>query len=102
MHLPNFNFTMNVTREVNSMIYTPEISNESFYILQRIAWGMRMPVSVVMDIILRIVPLIIDRERVCNECMNKTICRNCPFSSENHKCSNDLIDKIMTKGEATL
>lgn len=81
------------------MNYSPEISNESFYILQRIAWGMRMPASVVMDIILRIVPLIIDREKICCECRNKTICRNCPFSSENHKCSNELINMIMKKGE---
>ena len=83
------------------MNYTPEISNESFYILQRIAWGMRMPASVVMDIILRIAPLIIDREKICEACMSKNICRNCPFSSENHKCSNDLIDKIIKKGEIT-
>ena len=83
------------------MIYTPEISNESFHILQRIAWGMRMPISVVMDIILRIVPLIIDREKICNECMNRTICRNCPFSSEHHISSRDLIDKIMKKGDVT-
>lgn len=83
------------------MNFTPEISNESFHILQRIAWGMRMPVSVVMDIILRIVPLIIDREKICNECMSKTICGKCPFSSEHHTYSRDLIDKIMMKGEVT-
>ncbi len=81
------------------MNFTPEISLESFYILQRIAWGMRMPASVVMDIILRIVPLIIDREKICEACMSKTICRNCPFSLENHKYSNDLIERIIKKGE---
>ncbi len=81
------------------MNFTPEISLESYYILQRIAWGMRMPASVVMDIILRIAPLIIDREKICEDCMSKNICRNCPFSLENHKCSNDLIQKVMKKGE---
>jgi len=81
------------------MNFAQEISLESFYILQRIAWGMRMPVSVVMDIILRIVPLIIDRGKICEACMDKTICRNCPFSSENHRSSSDLIQKVMKKGE---
>ncbi len=84
------------------MSFTPEINMESYYILQRIAWGMRMPTSVVMDIILRIVPLIIDREKICEACMSKTICNNCPFSPEHHRYSNDLINKIMKKGETTV
>ncbi len=80
------------------MAYTPELSDEASCTLRRIAWGLRMPMTVAMDLIMRVIPLIIDRDKVCEGCRDKTRCADCSFSQEKHRNCKDLIN-IIRKGE---
>ena len=80
------------------MAYTPELSDEASCTLRRIAWALHMPMTVAMDIIMRVIPLIIDREKVCEGCRDKTRCQDCTFSQQNHRNCKDLIN-IIRKGE---
>jgi hypothetical protein len=57
-----------------------------------------MPMTVAMDLIMRVIPLIIDREKVCDGCRDKTRCADCSFSQEKHRNCQELIN-IIRKGE---
>lgn len=74
------------------MAYTPELSDEASCTLRRISWGLRMPMTSAMEIIMRIMPLIIDREKVCEGCRDRTRCADCSFSEENHRNCETLIN----------
>ena len=80
------------------MAYTPELSDEASCTLQRIAWALCMPMTVAMDIIMRVIPLIIDRDKVCEGCRDKNGCADCSFSQEKHRNCDELINKITKKG----
>jgi hypothetical protein len=84
------------------MAYTPELSDEASCTLRRIAWGLRVPMTVTLDIIMRIMPLIIDKEKVCEGCQDKTKCDDCSFSQEKHRNCYELISMILKKGEINL
>lgn len=80
------------------MAYTPELSDEASCTLRRIAWALHMPMTVALDIIMRVIPLIIDRDKVCEGCRDKTRCADCCFSQEKHRNCDELINTIIKKG----
>ena len=81
------------------MKYMQEIDEESFHTVQRISWGMKMPVPVVMDVLLSIAPLMMDREQICSACMDKCLCHKCRFNPIRHRNNDELIHRIIKKGE---
>ena len=67
------------------MAYTPELSDESSSTLRRIAWAMNIPMTRAIEIIMDTITMMIEREKVCEECRDKTKCAKCGFSKENHR-----------------
>lgn len=80
------------------MAYTPELSDEASCTLRRIAWGLHIPMTVTLDVIMRILPLIIDRQQICEGCKDRTRCADCSFSTEKHRNCDELINAIIKKG----
>lgn len=65
------------------MAYTPELSDESSCTLRRIAWAWNMPMTRAMETIFENLPKILDRQKVCLACKDKTKCMNCRFYDVN-------------------
>ncbi len=63
------------------MAYTPELSYESSCILRRIAWALGLPMTEAIDRVFDHIPEIVDREKVCQECRDKTKCDDCAFNN---------------------
>ena len=80
------------------MAYTPELSDEASCTLRRIAWALHVPMTKALDIFMNVIPMIVDREKVCAGCKDKTRCQDCTFSRENHKTCEHLAN-IIRKGE---
>lgn len=65
------------------MAYTPELSYRSSCTLRRIAWALNMPMTKAMERVFDHLPLILDREKVCEQCRDKTRCDDCVFNDNN-------------------
>ena len=64
------------------MAYTPELSYESSCTLRRIAWALGLPMTEAIDRVFDHIPEIVDREKVCEGCRDKTKCDECAFNNK--------------------
>ena len=74
------------------MAYTPELSEEASCTLRRIAWALNIPMTRALEKIMHLIPRIIDKEKVCNGCRDKTRCLDCNFNQENHRNGQAVIN----------
>ncbi|MEA1901871.1 MAG: hypothetical protein U9N47_14165 [Thermodesulfobacteriota bacterium] len=65
------------------MAYTPELSMKSSSTLRRISWALGIPMTKGIEFIFEYIPNILDKEKVCQGCMDKTKCPECAFNSHN-------------------
>ena len=65
------------------MAYTPELSYKSSCALRRIAWALDIPMTKAIEMVFDHMPVILDKEKVCQECRDKTRCDDCSFNYEN-------------------
>jgi len=61
------------------MAYTPELSLHYSCTLRRLAWALRMPMTEAMKAVFDHAVGVVDRERVCAACKDKTRCEDCAF-----------------------
>jgi hypothetical protein len=62
------------------MAYTPELSFKSSCTLRRISWALDMPMTKAMEKIFEYLPEILDRQKVCQACRDKSRCSGCEFN----------------------
>jgi hypothetical protein len=65
------------------MAYTPELSMESSRTLRRISWALGVPMTKGIEFVFDYLPQILDREKVCQGCRDKSKCTGCDFSPNN-------------------
>ena len=63
------------------MAYTPQLSMKSSCMLRRIAWALDMPMTRTIERVFEYLPRILDSERVCQACRDKSKCSDCGFNS---------------------
>lgn len=63
------------------MAYTPELSYESSCTLRRIAWALGIPMTVAIDRVFEHLPKVLDKEKVCAGCRDKSRCGACAFNN---------------------
>ena len=62
------------------MAYTPELSDRSSCTLRRIAWALNVPMTEAIERVFEHIPAILDKDKVCQGCRDKTRCRECSFN----------------------
>jgi hypothetical protein len=62
------------------MAYTPELSLRSSCTLRRISWALGVPMTKGIEFVFEYLPLILDREKVCEECRDRSRCTECSFN----------------------
>ena len=65
------------------MAYTPELSLESSRTLRRISWALGVPMTEGIEFVFDYLPQILDREKVCQGCRDKSKCTGCAFGPNN-------------------
>jgi len=63
------------------MAYTPQLSMEASCTLRRLAWALGVPMTVAIEMVFAHLPKILDRQKVCQGCRDKTRCSSCHFNS---------------------
>ena len=66
-----------------AMAYTPEMSMKSSSTLRRISWALGIPMTKGIEFVFEYLPKILDREKVCEGCRDKSKCSECAFNSQN-------------------
>jgi len=61
------------------MAYTPELSGKSSCTLRRIAWALGVPMTKAIEEVFDYIPQILDSNKVCEFCKDKTRCLECVF-----------------------
>jgi hypothetical protein len=61
------------------MAYTPELSYQASCTLRRIAWALNVPMTKAIERVFEHLPRILDKDKVCNACRDKTRCSDCAF-----------------------
>jgi hypothetical protein len=62
------------------MAYTPELSLCSSRTLRRIAWALGIPMTQAIEEVFQYIPRILDPNKVCSACKDKSKCSECSFS----------------------
>ena len=62
------------------MAYTPQLSFKSSCTLRRISWALGVPMTKAIEKIFEYLPEILDREKVCQACRDKSKCSDCEFN----------------------
>ena len=68
-----------IDRKGGVMAYTPELSHRSSCVLRRVAWALNVPMTEAMEMIFEKVVSMLDTEKVCAACRDKTKCSDCLF-----------------------
>ena len=76
------------------MAYTPELNYQSSCTLRRIAWALDIPMTKALHQIINVLPIIINKAKVCDGCRDKSKCTDCSFH-QNNNCSGDSLIKIL-------
>ena len=71
----------NQTKGGEPMAYTPELSMTSSRTLRRVAWALDMPMTKAIEKVFEHLPEILDSEKVCRACRDKSKCSDCGFNS---------------------
>jgi len=61
------------------MAYTPELSRKSSCTLRRISWALGVPMTKGIEFVFEYLPRILDRQKVCMGCRDKSKCAGCAF-----------------------
>ena len=64
------------------MAYTPELSLQSSKTLRRISWALNLPMTKAIEKIFEHLPQILDRNKVCQGCRDKSKCSECSFNNQ--------------------
>ena len=64
------------------MAYTPELSYKSSCTLRRIAWAIGVPMTEAMEWVFDYIPRILDRDKICQGCRDKSRCADCAFNKQ--------------------
>ena len=67
------------------MAYTPELSMQASCTLRRIAWALGMPMTKAIEKIFEHLPVLLDHQKICRACRDKTKCGECPFCQPTNK-----------------
>ena len=63
------------------MAYTPELSIKSSCTLRRISWALGVPMTKGIEYVFDYIAKILDREKVCQRCRDKSKCAECAFNT---------------------
>jgi len=62
-------------------MYTPNLSDQSVVAVRRLAWALGLPMTKTLDIVVRLIPTVIDQRKICSACNNETKCPVCAFNN---------------------
>ena len=64
---------------IKERYYSPEFSALAAISVRRLAWAMGVSMPAAVNIMVRLMPLVVNGQKVCQGCKDKTKCQYCSF-----------------------
>jgi len=77
--------------------YTPQFSPMASVTVRRLAWAMGVSMPAAVNIIVRLLPNIVNPLKVCNLCKDKTKCQGCSFHNKEQAQQQDFLSMFTQK-----
>ena len=61
--------------------YSPQFSETASVTVRRLAWALGLPMTAAVDLMVKILPSVVQAEKVCQLCKDTTKCHGCTFCS---------------------
>jgi hypothetical protein len=61
--------------------YSPQFSELAAVSVRRFAWALGLPMTTAVELMVKVLPSIVQSEKVCQLCKDKTKCHGCTFNS---------------------
>ena len=74
--------------------YTPQFSSLASISIRRLAWAMDVNMPMAIDILVRLLPSIVDQKKVCKLCRDKSKCDYCTFSAQPLQQEQDALSQF--------
>ena len=85
------------------MAYTPELNQTQSAVLRRIAWACKIPMTKTLSAIFNHLVTILDKNKICEACKDRSFCNQCPFSpGRNFQRSKSIISTLTKKTSGKL
>ena len=62
--------------------YSPPFSALAAISVRRLAWAMNKPMPTAVDLMVQLLPSVVDPSKVCLSCQDNTKCQSCIFSKQ--------------------
>ena len=62
--------------------YTPQFTLQISAAVRRLAWSLNKPMTQAIKLLVKALPAIINPEKVCQKCKDKSVCKSCIFSRQ--------------------
>lgn len=83
-------------------MYSPNFSELAGVSVRRLAWAMGVSMPATVNIMVRLMPLIVDRAKVCLACKDKTKCKSCIFDTPPAQQEQDVLAHLTPKEQEAL
>jgi len=80
------------------MAYTPEVNQVFSGALRRLAWALDQPMTRTLNDVIFHAASVVDRERVCSNCRDDSVCEICLFGKEEGECYVDQERRVGPSG----
>ena len=62
-------------------VYTPQMNEESIFLLRRVAWAAEQPMTLTLDACVLSLTEQLDRDHLCQSCRDRR-CNECPMAAD--------------------
>ena len=87
---------------INRRLYTPQFSALASISVRRLAWAMGVSMPAAVDIIVRLLPSIVDPTKVCKLCKDTAKCQTCTFRCQPIHQQQDSLSSFTEKEQNAL
>ena len=71
----------NLEAKASKLYYSPQFSETAAVSVRRLAWALGLSMPATVDIMVRLMPSIVDPSKICLSCKDNTKCHGCTFRS---------------------
>ena len=86
----------------NKRYYTPQFSSLASISVRRLAWAMGISMPAAINILVRLLPTIVDPSKVCSFCKDKTKCQGCSFNNKTPPKEQDFLSLFTQKEQEAI
>jgi recombinational DNA repair protein RecR len=82
--------------------YSPQFSATASISVRRLAWAMGKPMPATIDLMVKLLPSIVNPAKVCQSCKDSTKCPGCTFHSQFPRQEQDFFSHFTPQEQKAL